>query len=329
MSKPDASDLKDGDKQRTDEVLNRHIDRLRMRHLRLLDKIALSGSLSAAAEAIGMSQPGATKMLQELEQAFGCKLIERSAKGGALTSAGQHVLERLRIALHSLGTARTALNTRKELPLIRLGIIPLVGLHALSHVVSTLQSENNLPMLQIELGTVESLLQELSEGRVDCVVGFLDETTALHDIGKFKVTPLWEEKLVIVGAEDHPLSGYKKISMQKVRDSDWILMPQGSSSRRAVERLFLHAGLPPPKPYIETASFHIELSLVAISKMLAAVPESAYRQHPSGVKILPMEMGFPSTTLVFATLAGVPVLPSVEMLAQRFQSYARSLSHGS
>ena len=54
--------------QRIDEVFNNRMDRLRLRHLRLLDLVASTGSLSGAAEALGMSQPGATKMLQELER---------------------------------------------------------------------------------------------------------------------------------------------------------------------------------------------------------------------------------------------------------------------
>ena len=59
---PKASDPEPAphDRQRLDEVFHSRMDRLRMRHLRLLDGVARSGSLSGAADAIGMSQPGAT-----------------------------------------------------------------------------------------------------------------------------------------------------------------------------------------------------------------------------------------------------------------------------
>jgi molybdate transport repressor ModE-like protein len=311
--------------QRIDEVFNSRVDRLRLRHLRLLDLVASTGSLSGAAEALGMSQPGATKMLQELEQSFACTLIERSAKGGALTPAGRHVLDRLRIALHSIRTARSAVELQKEKPLIRLGIIPLVGIHALSQVVAGLQSDNMLPRLQIQLGTVEGLLQALSAGHVDCVVGFLDETTSLSNIPKFKITPLWQETLVVVASNSHPLTARKKVSLKAVRDSDWILMPKSSSNRRAVERLFLSAGLAPPVPQIETESFHIGLSLVAGGQMVSVVPRGAFQQYQSQVCKLAMEVALPSTNLVFVTLADGPELPAVNVISDRFQAYAEAV----
>jgi len=311
--------------QRIDEVFNSRIDRLRLRHLRLLDLVASTGSLSGAAEALGMSQPGATKMLQELEQSFACTLIERSVKGGVLTPAGRHVLDRLRIALHSIRTARSAVELQKEKPLIRLGIIPLVGIHALSQVVAGLQSDNMLPRLQIQLGTVEGLLQALSAGHVDCVVGFLDETTPLSNIPKFKITPLWQETLVVVASNSHPLAAHKKVSLKTACDSDWILMPKSSSNRRAVERLFLSAGLAPPAPQVETESFHIGLSIVAGSQMLTAAPQSAFQQYRSQVCMLPMEVEFPFTNLVFVTLTDGPDLPSVNLISDRFQAYAETV----
>lgn len=311
--------------QRIDEVFNSRMDRLRLRHLRLLDLVAQTGSLSGAAASLGMSQPGATKMLQELEQSFACTLIERSAKGGALTLAGRHVLDRMRIALHAISTARSAVETQIEKPLIRLGIIPLVGIHALSQVIAGLQSDNLLPRLQIQLGNVEGLLQALGAGHVDCVVGFLDETTPLSNIPKFKMRPLWQETLVVVASHSHPLAAEEKVPLKAARDSDWILMPKSSSNRRAVERLFLSAGMAPPTPQIETESFHIGLSLVAGSQMLSAVPQSAFQQYQSQVCKLAMEVDFPSTNLVFLTLADGPILPTVELISDRFQAYVEAV----
>jgi DNA-binding transcriptional LysR family regulator len=172
---------------------------------------------------------------------------------------------------------------------------------------------------------VEGLLQALSAGRVDCVVGFLDETTPLSNILKFKITPLWQETLVVVASNSHPLATCKKVSLKTACDSDWVLMPKSSSNRRAVERLFLSAGLAPPAPQIETESFHIGLSIVAGSQMLAAVPQSAFQQYRSQVCMLPMEVAFPFTNLVFVTLTDGPDLPSVNLISDRFQAYAETV----
>lgn len=305
------------------------MERLRLRHLRLLDLIATQGSLSAAADALGVSQPGATKMLQEIEAAFGCELVERSVKGGRLTAAGLHTLDRLRVALQALGSARVALASRPDLPLVRLGILPLVGIEALSHVVGALQAEEGqLPRIQVLQSSVEGLWKALSEGRVDCAVGAMENLEQIGAFGKFRVTRLWEEPLVIVCAADHPLARRRKLSIQQIRDQDWVSMPMGSSNRRALEALFLREGLEPPAARIETDSFHIALSLVADSRLLASVPHSAYHQYRARLRLLPLPRAVDSRSLVFISLADVPLMPAVERVAQGFLHYAQTRTQG-
>ncbi len=304
------------------------MERLRLRHLRLLDLIATQGSLSAAADALGVSQPGATKMLQEIEAAFGCELVERTVKGGRLTAAGLHTLDRLRIALQALGSARVALASRPDLPLVRLGILPLVGIQALSHVVGTLQAESQLPRIQVLQSTVEGLWAALSEGRVDCAVGAMENLEQIGAFDKFRVTPLWEEPLVIVCAADHPLPRRRQLSLQQIRDQDWVSMPKGTSNRRALEALFLREGLEPPAARIETESFHIALSLVADSRLLTSVPHSAYHQYRARLRLVPLPRMLDSRSLVFIRLADVPMMPAVEQVAQGFLHYAQTRAHG-
>jgi hypothetical protein len=58
---------------------------LRIRHLRFLELVAEHGSLTTAAAQLALSQPAATKMLQELESAFGVELVARTTRGAALS----------------------------------------------------------------------------------------------------------------------------------------------------------------------------------------------------------------------------------------------------
>lgn len=300
------------------------MDRLRLRHLRLLDLIARDGSLSAAADALGVSQPGATKMLQDVEAAFGCVLVERTAKGGRLTAAGLNMLDRLRVALQALATARSALEVQPEMPLVRLGLLSLVGIHALSHVVGAMQAEGSLPRIQIRQDTVDGLLTGLSEGRVDCAVGVLEGMAPPGSSRRFDVRPLWDESLLIVAGKDHPLARRRQVTFEQVRDEDWVLMPTGSSNRRAVEDMFLGAGLEPPVARIETESFHIGLALASATRLLTAAPESAYRQYRAGVRVLPIPRGVATRSMVFITLADAPPLPAVAKLAHWFEHYAQT-----
>ena len=300
------------------------MDRLRLRHLRLLDLIARLGSLSAAADELGVSQPGATKMLQEVEAAFGCVLVARTAKGGKLTAAGLNTLDRLRVALQALGSARSALEALPEMPLVRLGILPLVGIQALGQVVGAMHAEGSLPRVQVRMDNVEGLLTSLSEGQVDCAVGVLESAARFRPSRRFHVVPLWPESLVIVAASAHPLVRRRQVTLEQVRDQDWVLQPAGSSNRRALEELFQGAGLEPPAARIEAESFHIALALVAASRLLTTVPESAYRRYPTCVQAVPTPRAFTPRSMAFITLADAPPLPAVAKLSQWFQHHAQT-----
>jgi DNA-binding transcriptional LysR family regulator len=84
------------------------------------------GSLGAAAEALGVSQPSLSKCIQRLERALGVPLLVRSARGIAPTGLGEHLLHRSRHLLAELDATRRAM---RELAgggvgSVRLGLSP-------------------------------------------------------------------------------------------------------------------------------------------------------------------------------------------------------------
>ncbi len=319
-------DERPGDEALPDGLTGGRLDRLRLRHLRLMDLISRLGSLSAAAQALHISQPGVTKMLQEVEAAFGQTLIERTSKGGRLTAAGMNVLDRLRIALQAVGSARESLSESPGLPLVRLGVLPFVGVSALASVVHQLDADQQLPRIQIQQGTVTSLLMALHAGEVDCAVTVLETIDQPEIHHQLHITPLWQEPLVVVAGSGHPVLRRKALTLAQLRDQDWAMAPHSTSGRHTLERMFLRAGMSPPVPRIKTESFHIGLSMVAASRLVMAVPYSAYLQYQPRVKRVPMQDSFPNWAIVFVTLADVPKLPAVRSLEQCFRRFASTYS---
>ena len=71
----------------------RFLDRkLRMQQLRLIEGVALAGSLSGAARQLGLTQPALTKGLHEIEEIVGVDLFERHPRGVKPTAAGEVVI---------------------------------------------------------------------------------------------------------------------------------------------------------------------------------------------------------------------------------------------
>jgi DNA-binding transcriptional LysR family regulator len=62
----------------------------------------------------------------------------------------------------------------QDRPLVRLGLLPLVGIGALGPVVKALQQQRDMPRLILRTDTIQGLLDLLVSGEVDAVVGGLD-----------------------------------------------------------------------------------------------------------------------------------------------------------
>lgn len=83
----------------------------RLTELELFIKVAEVGSMGGAAEALGLSNPAASRHLASLEGRLKARLVERNTRRLYLTSEGQEFYERARAVLAELQDAETAINS--------------------------------------------------------------------------------------------------------------------------------------------------------------------------------------------------------------------------
>ncbi|MES2609723.1 MAG: LysR family transcriptional regulator [Pseudomonadota bacterium] len=83
----------------------------RLTELELFIKVAEVGSMGGAAEALGLSNPAASRHLASLEGRLKARLVERNTRRLYLTSEGQEFYERARTVLAELQDAETAINS--------------------------------------------------------------------------------------------------------------------------------------------------------------------------------------------------------------------------
>ena len=78
---------------------------LKTRHMVLLVELGRHASILHAAEAAGLTQPGASKLIGELEHALGVPLFERLPRGVVPTWYGQVLIRRAGAALAEMDAA--------------------------------------------------------------------------------------------------------------------------------------------------------------------------------------------------------------------------------
>lgn len=79
---------------------------LNLRHLRALAAVVRLGSITAAAQAVSISQPAITQALSKLEAQCGLSFFERQPRGMVTTEAGQMFSQRVDTALRQIGSPR-------------------------------------------------------------------------------------------------------------------------------------------------------------------------------------------------------------------------------
>lgn len=82
----------------------------RWTEIELFVQVAEAGSLSRAAEALGLSNAAASRHLASLEARLGARLVERNTRRLYLTDTGQEFFTRAKTILGDLGDAESAVN---------------------------------------------------------------------------------------------------------------------------------------------------------------------------------------------------------------------------
>jgi len=205
---------------------------MELRHLRYFVAVAEEGSLLAAAERrLHTSQPSLSRQIRDLESEIGVKLLERQARGVALTTAGKVFLDHARLALLQVEAAADGARRAEQPEKVVLSMGFLAGQEVvwLPHALRILREE--APEAEITLSSQSSpeLALGLMRGKLD--VAFLrPEAQAVGLSYKF----LAKEPLIAVLPAAHRLTSRKKIRPQDLARETYVSSARTSPVLRSV-----------------------------------------------------------------------------------------------
>ena len=296
------------------------LNRLRMRQVALLLAIGQHRTLRAAAAQLGLTQPAATKMLQELESAMGHALFDRVGRGLQLTAAGHCVLAYFEGLQGHFDALTRELG---ELEQGSAGKLCIGSIMAASPAVPTqalIRLKALYPLLTIEItvDTSDRLSDALRRGDLDLVIGRVPDTNA----GAFSFSPIAEEALSIVASPQHPLAGQARVAWAELLAYPWILQPHGSPMREVMEHEFKNQRSPLPRGLIETASILTTTNLIGNSDMLAVMPTEVAERYEAHGLLACLRYTVRQRLSVYGTIAARdrPAGPAATQLMQFLRS---------
>jgi len=201
--------------------------KLSLSQLRALEAVARTGSFSAAAKELGVSQPSVSNQVQAIEARFKTRLVSKMGYTTSPTPALAGLLPRIRAVLALCDDLETDLENRLTLTSgeLRIGYSTYqLAIPRISHFMSL------YPDVKIEARAMasEDLLRLIDEGLID--IGFVTGKEIPNQLtGQELVTT----RIVLAAPPGHPLADKGPISWREVEGVP-LIQREGSSGTRKI-----------------------------------------------------------------------------------------------
>ena len=214
---------------------------MNLQQLRTLVAIADQGGLSAAARALGISQPAVTKQLQRLEQELETTLLLRSAQHPvAFTPGGTRVLAFARETLERAGLLREQLALLKEVTTSSLALAAstIPGEYLLPSLLAAFHTRYPEVQLRSTVADTDEVARQLLAAEADA--GFVGALP--RGAGALRLERLVTDEIVLALPPGHPLAQRASVTPDDLAGQTLIVREEGSGTRRSVEKALASAG---------------------------------------------------------------------------------------
>ncbi|SES33474.1 LysR family transcriptional regulator [Lentzea albida] len=262
---------------------------LNLERLRTLHAVSTTGSVRGAAEALHVTTSAVSQQLSRLEREVGQRLLERQGRGIRLTDVGDLLAEHAGRLLRQVelvetdladhrGAVAGALSVAAFATAAR-GLLPPM-LQALRH------RHPDLSARLVELEPHESIAQ-LRHADVDIAVvqDWPEEPLTIPD--GISSAPLLEDVLDVALPARHPLADRAEVTLDALRDEDWVAWPSDEICHGWLENTLRRNGI--ERRIRHTASEHsTQLALVAAGLGAALLPRLGRGPAAEGVRFVPL-----------------------------------------
>ena len=242
-----------------------------IRQLKAFVAIAESGTFTAGAARVHVTQAAISMQIRQLETETRAQLFIRAPRRVILTEAGEKLLERAYAILreHDAALEELAALTGAHRGRLRIGSASaMVSADPLPQILRELRRIHSGVETSVVSGTSEALVKQVLAGELDAA--FVSLPVEARGV---QTEILSEDYLVAIASPSHQLSKQKIVSAYALAGEKLILGERGGNTRRLIDQFFAQAGV--------TLKIAMELSrLSAIKRMV---------EEDMGVGIVPLQ----------------------------------------
>ena len=252
-----------------------------LRQFQAFVTVARVGSFTRGAKHLHLSQPALTVQIQQLEEAMGVRLFDRSTRVVLLTPIGRELAPTLERVLHEIDAVMV--NT-KELAshvkgTVTIGALPSISSKLIPSTIAEFQKQ--YPGIVVRLRDVLAyrIVGLVKEEEVDFGIG-----TLRMPVPDIQFTPLFTDSLGVIFPAGHTVERRRTITLKYLTAFPLILMDPETSVRDLVDHAFESIG-EVAVPAFEAVYPSTALALVKAGLGLTIQPSSSMElASSSGLK---------------------------------------------
>lgn len=242
-----------------------------LRQLEVVRAVADTGSFTAAARRLHVSQSAVSRQVLLLEEELREPLFLRLGRKVRLTDAGEALLQLSRRVLTDIReTAATIADRQAALKgTLRLGGGMTVCLHVFPDLLKEYRRKHREVEVKLTTGATPQLIERLRAGALD--VALLTLPVEGADLVQERVM---REELLLVTHPSHPLARQRRITPADLHGRPCVLFERGSSTRRVIDEMFEREQIQ-PRIVMETENVEILKALTSSGMGMTIVPYQA------------------------------------------------------
>lgn len=280
---------------------------------RVFKEVAEVGNITAAAQALYISQSAVSQSIKQLENDLQTRLFSRNSRGVTLTAEGKMLYEYVRSAMGLLETGEEKLSQTRELQMGQLviGASDTVTSQFLLPYLDGFHRKHPAIHIQIISGRSHKVLGLLRSGKVD--IAFASTPT---DMTSLETYPCFPTHSIFVAGAGYPCDFEHVYSLEEISAFPLILLERKASSRLYLERFFLQNGLK-LTPEIELGARSLLVDLAAIGFGVAGVTEEFVTRDLENGRLRQLRTLFhiPPRSVDMCMLRDVPQTAAAERFA--------------
>jgi len=305
--------------------------RLKLRDLHAFFTAVQRGSMSKAAQQLGVSQPAVSEAIADLEHALGVRLLDRRPQGVEPTMYGGALLRRSAAVFDELKQGIRDIEFLADPTAGELKIgCPEAIAAILPPILESFSRQYPRVVLHVDpVNTATLELPGLRERKFDLVVALLLLTPRVDDgLGDdLNVEVLFDDHLVVAAGMRSRWAHRRKIDLAELVNEPWILATPDSGPHRIVSDAFRARGLSTPKISLMTLSVHLRTNMVASGHFITTFPSSVVRLHADrfSLKVLPVDLPVRPWPVAIVTLKNRTLSPGVERFIEHVRDFTRPM----